>query len=767
MPEETTWVDREGAGRAGPGSSLRSLLGKRTADVLAKAGLVTAGDLLGWYPRDYLEARLSTARLREGEHLVVVAEVLKAVVAPVRSNPRKKLLRATVTDGTTEIDLTFFSHWGPAKDLTPGTLAVFSGRAGTFNGRWQLSHPDYQVIQDSVRHQQILPVYRSVDRLTSWQIGTAMGIVLDAVGELEDPVPDELVRRHGLCDRTTAVRLIHQPRAWGDLTTARARLRYDEALVLQTALVQRRLTAARDEGTARPGRSGGLLDAFDAALPFPLTEGQRVVGEELAHDLASPVPMHRLLQGDVGSGKTVVALRAMLQVVDSGGQAALLAPTEVLAAQHERSVRAIMGPLAEGGLLGGADEATRVVLLTGSMSADARRRALSEAASGQAGIVIGTHALIQEHVQLADLGLVVVDEQHRFGVEQRDALRAKASRPPHVLVMTATPIPRSVAMTVFGDMETAILRELPAGRSPIRTHVVRQGSGTWMARMWQVVAEAVAAGRQAYVVCGRIGDSDSPSGEETEDGFVEAPPEGVGGAAGAEDDLGARGHEGADARAGARRPDAVSLLQAYDLLVHATPQLEGVRLGLLHGRLAGDEKDAVMRRFAAGEIDVLVATTVIEVGVDVPNATVMVVLDADRFGISQLHQLRGRVGRGEHAGTCFLASTVEPPGDDGDVPVAWQRLQAVAGTTDGFVLAEHDLELRGEGDVLGASQSGRRRRIRMLRLADPRDVELIAEARDDAQDLLRDDVGLAAHPRLAAWLADTLDDESAAYLERG
>ncbi|WP_029211943.1 ATP-dependent DNA helicase RecG [Arsenicicoccus bolidensis] len=773
MAGETTWVDREGADRAGPGSSLRSLLGKRTADPLDKVGLVTAGDLLGWYPRAYLEAKLSTTQLREGEHLVVVAEVLRAAVAPIRSNPRKKLLRATVTDGTTEIDLTFFSHWGPAKDLTPGTLAVFSGKAGTFNGRWQLSHPDYQVIQDSVRHQQILPVYRAVDKLTSWQIGTAMGIVLDAVGDLEDPVPDELLRRHGLCDRTTAIRLIHQPGAWGDLETARARLRYDEALVLQTALVQRRLTAAADEGTARPGRPGGLLDAFDAALPFPLTEGQRIVGEELAHDLASPIPMHRLLQGDVGSGKTVVALRAMLQVVDSGGQAALLAPTEVLAAQHDRSIRAIMGPLAEAGLLGGADDATRVVLLTGSMSTDARRRALSEAASGQAGIVIGTHALIQEAVQLADLGLVVVDEQHRFGVEQRDALRAKAARPPHVLVMTATPIPRSVAMTVFGDMETAVLRELPAGRSPITTHVVRQGDGTWMARMWQVVADAVAAGRQAYVVCGRIGDSDSPSGDETEDGFVEVGPSaGAGAASGPDGPDGAGGPGGIDDPGGTDddatpRPPAVSLLQAYDLLLHATPQLQGVRFALLHGRLSGEEKDATMRRFAAGEIDVLVATTVIEVGVDVPNATVMVVLDADRFGISQLHQLRGRVGRGQHAGTCFLATPVDPSGEPEGQPVAWQRLQAVAGTTDGFALAEQDLELRGEGDVLGASQSGRRRRIRMLRLANPRDVELIAEARDDAQALLSDDVALTAHPRLATWLADTLDDESAAYLERG
>ncbi|WP_409485288.1 ATP-dependent DNA helicase RecG [Arsenicicoccus dermatophilus] len=757
MAGGVSWSD----GPAEPGASrstpLRSLLGDKTATVLAQVGLETAGDLLGWFPRTYLEPRLSTSRLVEGEHLVVVARVMRASVQPIRSNPRKKLLRATITDGTAEIDLTFFSHWGPAKDLQPGVLAVFSGKAGTFNGRWQLAHPDYQVIgeEGEARLDGLLPVYRAVDKLSSWNLATAMGIVLDAVGEIPDPVPADLLARHELGDLTSSLRAIHQPAGWPDVESARRRLRYDEALLLQTALVQRRLAAVADEGTARPGRPGGLVAAFDAALPFALTAGQRQVGEELARALAEPTPMHRLLQGDVGSGKTVVALRAMLQVVDSGGQAALLAPTEVLAAQHERSIRALLGPLAEGGLLGGAEDATRVVLLAGSMSADARRRALSEAASGQAGIVIGTHALIQDAVSFADLGLVVVDEQHRFGVEQRDALRAKAARPPHVLVMTATPIPRSVAMTVFGDMDTATLRELPAGRTPITTHVVKQQAAAWMDRVWQIVADEVAAGRQAYVVCSRIGGDDAGAADDAPEAAWDTEADEAGGSE--------------------PRPVAVSLLDAHQRLVDATPQLADVRIGLVHGRLSGEDKDAVMRRFAAGEIDVLVATTVVEVGVDVPNATVMVILDADRFGISQLHQLRGRVGRGGHPGTCFLATQVDPdaggaaqlpgaPADEGQ-PLAWQRLSAVAGTTDGFELAERDLELRGEGDVLGAAQSGRRRRVRLLRLT--RDAGLVAQAREDAQGLLGEDPDLGGHPVLAAWLRETLDDESAAYLERG
>jgi ATP-dependent DNA helicase RecG len=463
-----------------------------------------------------------------------------------------------------------------------------------------------------------------------------------------------------------------------------------------------------------------LLDAFDAALPYELTTGQRAVGAEIAEDLARPHPMHRLLQGEVGSGKTVCAVRAMLQVVDSGGQAALLAPTEVLAAQHYRGIADLLGPFGRAGELDSAPDATRVTLLTGSLGAAARRSALASVGSGEAGLVIGTHALLYEGVDFADLGLVVVDEQHRFGVEQRDALRAKANQPPHVLVMTATPIPRTVAMTVYGDLEISTLTELPKGRSPIASHVVPAAEKpAYLDRAWHRLCEEVAAGHQAYVVCPRIGDEPAAS----EDG---------------------------------RRPP-IAVLEMAPLLRDGP--LAGLRIGVLHGRLPAEEKDAVMRAFAAGSLDVLVATTVVEVGVDVPNATVMIVLDADRFGVSQLHQLRGRVGRGTAAGLCLLVTEAAPGSS------ARERLDAVASTLDGFRLAELDLEQRREGDVLGATQSGRRSHLRLLSLL--RDRELIGEARGEAIELVSADPSLEGHPVLREAVTALVDEERAEYLEKG
>ena len=455
--------------------------------------------------------------------------------------------------------------------------------------------------------------------------------------------------------------------------------------------------------------------------------------------------MHRLLQGEVGSGKTIVALRAMLAAIDSGGQAALLAPTEVLASQHHRSITAMLGDLAMGGMLGGSDIGTKVVLLTGSQSTSVRRAALLDAASGEAGIVVGTHALIQKHVQFADLALVVVDEQHRFGVEQRDALREKGARPPHVLVMTATPIPRTVAMTVFGDMETATLRELPKGRSPITTHRVDAAKPNWVDRTWQRVAEEVAKGHQAYVVCPRIGDPD-PGSVLSSDTSDEDADE----------------WEPLDSDDGEDRPAEEPLTGVYTMWhqLSRNPALAGTRIGVLHGRLDAETKEDTMRAFGAGEIDVLVATTVIEVGVDVPNATVMVVIDAERFGISQLHQLRGRVGRGSAPGLCLLMST--DPGER-----AKQRLDTVASTSDGFELARADLFFRREGDVLGARQSGRVNSVRHLRLTRPEDEQIIAAAREDAFALVDADPELRQHPALVAAVATRLDEEQAVWLERG
>ncbi|BDZ43104.1 hypothetical protein GCM10025865_24030 [Paraoerskovia sediminicola] len=539
---------------------------------------------------------------------------------------------------------------------------------------------------------------------------------------------------------------MHEPFEESDWRRGQERLRYEEAFVLQAALAQRRTRAAAQEATARPASDHGALAEFDQALPFTLTQGQRVVGAEIADEIARPRPMQRLLQGEVGSGKTVVALRAMLQVVDAGGQAALLAPTEVLAAQHARTLRSMLGDLAAGGMLGGSPNATRVALLTGSLGAAARKEALLDAASGAAGIVVGTHALLGDKVQFADLGLVVVDEQHRFGVEQRDALRAKARTTPHLLVMTATPIPRTVAMTVFGDLETSSLTEIPAGRSPIATVVVPASNEAWMQRVWSRVREEVDAGHRAYVVCPRI-DPDPPdatgkSGEATgatssdlEDGPDLLDLDGA-----AED-----------------RPPLRAVLEVAEGLA-SVPALAGVRIGTLHGRMPPAEKDAAMAAFASGEVPVLVSTTVVEVGVDVPEATVMVVFDADRFGLSQLHQLRGRVGRGSAAGLCLLVSVAEPGS-----PAA-VRVETMAETTDGFRLAEVDLGLRSEGDVLGASQSGRGSSLRLLRVV--KDAAVIEDARRDATAVVDDDPELAEHPVLAATIAEQLDPEREEFLER-
>uniref|UniRef100_UPI00262F68B9 ATP-dependent DNA helicase RecG n=1 Tax=Streptomyces luteogriseus TaxID=68233 RepID=UPI00262F68B9 len=475
----------------------------------------------------------------------------------------------------------------------------------------------------------------------------------------------------------------------------------------------------------------GLLTAFDARLPFTLTDGQQRVSREIFDDLATEHPMHRLLQGEVGSGKTMVALRAMLAVVDAGGQAAMLAPTEVLAQQHHRSIVEMMGELAEGGMLGGAEQATKVVLLTGSMGAAARRHALLDLTTGEAGIVIGTHALIEDKVQFHDLGLVVVDEQHRFGVEQRDALRGKGKQPPHLLVMTATPIPRTVAMTVFGDLETSVLDQLPAGRSPIASHVVPAADKPhFLSRAWERVREEVENGHQAYVVCPRIGDEEDDPKKSARKKSPEDEAE--------------------------KRPPLAVLDVAGQL---SKGPLQGLRVEVLHGRMHPDDKDAVMRRFAAGETHVLVATTVIEVGVNVPNATAMVIMDADRFGVSQLHQLRGRVGRGSAPGLCLLVT--EMP----EASPARQRLAAVAATLDGFELSRIDLEQRREGDVLGQAQSGARTSLKVLAVIE--DEEIIAEAREEAAAVVAADPELTHLPALRTALDALLDEEREQYLEKG
>ncbi|MFE7904872.1 ATP-dependent DNA helicase RecG [Streptomyces albogriseolus] len=723
---------------------LKKVLGPATAKVMAEhLGLHTVGDLLHHYPRRYEERGQLThlADLPMDEHVTVVAQVADARLHTFASSraPRGKgqRLEVTITDGSGRLQLVFFGAGvhKPHKELLPGTRAMFAGKVSVFNRRLQLAHPAYELLRGDAEETvetwagALIPIYPATAKLESWKIGKALQTVLPSAQEAADPLPGPLREGRGLVTLPEALLKIHRPHTKADIEEARARLKWDEAFVLQVALARRRHADAQLPAVPRRPRPDGILAAFDDRLPFTLTEGQRKVSEEIFADLATDHPMHRLLQGEVGSGKTMVALRAMLAVVDAGGQAAMLAPTEVLAQQHHRSVTEMMGDLAQGGMLGGADDATKVVLLTGSMGAAARRQALLDLATGEAGIVIGTHALIEDKVQFHDLGLVVVDEQHRFGVEQRDALRGKGKQPPHLLVMTATPIPRTVAMTVFGDLETSVLDQLPAGRSPIASHVVPAADKPhFLARAWERVREEVEKGHQAYVVCPRIGDEED----------------------------GAKAKKKSPEDEAEKRPPLAVLDTAEQL---ARGPLAGLRVDVLHGRMPPDDKDAVMRRFAAGEVDVLVATTVIEVGVNVPNATAMVIMDADRFGVSQLHQLRGRVGRGSAPGLCLLVT--EMP----EASPARQRLNAVASTLDGFELSRIDLEQRREGDVLGQAQSGTRSSLRMLAVID--DEEVIAEAREEAARIVASDPDLERLPALRTALDALLDEEREQYLEKG
>ncbi|GAA1516376.1 ATP-dependent DNA helicase RecG [Streptomyces albidochromogenes] len=730
---------------------LKKTLGGTTAKVMAEhLDLHTVGDLLHHYPRRYAERGELTqlADLPLDEHATVVAQVADARVLRF-NNGKGQRLEVTLTDGSGRLQLVFFgkSIYHHQKELLPGRRGMFSGKVGMFRNIRQLSHPAYEMLgadsgADAVEAwaNQLIPLYPACAQMESWKIAKTVDVVLasmEATGwqEIADPLPPALREGRGLTDLPDAFRKVHRPRTKADIAEARDRLKWDEAFVLQVALARRRFADSQLPAVARRPVPGGLLDAFDAKLPFTLTDGQQRVSKEIFDDLATEHPMHRLLQGEVGSGKTMVALRAMLAVVDAGGQAAMLAPTEVLAQQHHRSITEMMGELAEGGLLGGAEQGTKVVLLTGSMGMPARRQALLDLVTGEAGVVIGTHALIEDKVRFHDLGLVVVDEQHRFGVEQRDALRSKGKQPPHLLVMTATPIPRTVAMTVFGDLETSVLDQLPAGRSPIATHVVpAKDKPHFLARAWERVREEVENGHQAYVVCPRIGDGeDDPKGAKG----------GRKKAAAAEEDP-------------EKRPPLAVVEIAEQI---AAGPLKGLRVEVLHGRMQPDDKDDVMRRFSAGDVDVLVATTVIEVGVNVPNATAMVIMDADRFGVSQLHQLRGRVGRGSAPGLCLLVSETH------EASPARARLAAVAATLDGFELSRIDLEQRREGDVLGQAQSGVRSSLRMLAVID--DEEVIVAAREEAAAVVAADPELERLPELRTALDALLDKEREQYLDKG
>ncbi|MFY9335766.1 MAG: ATP-dependent DNA helicase RecG [Mycobacterium sp.] len=730
---------------------LDSIVGGKAARSLDEAfGIRTVDDLLRHYPRKYSHGSKVLGEDDDppepGEHVTFVGEVESAEVRWTNRSPRREYLVITLSQRRPKVTATFFNAKYLKKQLVKGTRLMLSGEVGYFRGTMQLTHPGYLILNSpsgrlggskslktiaasatdqggefdmSPFERDFFPIYASRAKLQSWDIYACVRQVLNVLDPVPEPLPESAVRQRHLVSEDAALRAIHIAESQDERDRARQRLTFDEAVGLQWALAQRRHGELADSGPPAPRRSGGLLAAMTAALPFELTAGQREVLDVISGELAATRPMHRLLQGEVGSGKTIVSVLAMLQMVDAGYQCALLAPTEVLAAQHARSVRDIMGPLAMAGQLGGADGATRVALLTGSMSAAQKRQVREEVAAGGAGIVIGTHALLQDSVEFRNLGMVVVDEQHRFGVEQRDRLRAKAppGLTPHLLVMTATPIPRTVALTVFGDLETSTLRELPRGRQPIATNTIFVNEQkSWLERAWRRVAEEVSRGRQAYVVASRIDESDKPGGEE-------------GG------------------------PAPITAVALYEHLRHGP--LTGLRLGLMHGRLPAEEKDAVMAAFRAGEIDVLVCTTVIEVGVDVPNATVMVVMDADRFGISQLHQLRGRIGRGQHESLCLLATQLPRLSKAGD------RLSAVAATQDGFALADLDLRERREGDVLGDNQSGRPIELRFLSLAEH--LEVILDARELCETVYAGD---PEHPGMAVLAQQFTRSDRIDYLDK-
>ncbi|MCP2030538.1 ATP-dependent DNA helicase RecG [Okibacterium sp. HSC-33S16] len=722
-------------------TKLDSVIGGRTAAAFKRAfGVVTLGDLLEHYPRRYARRGELTAlsELPVGEAVTIVAEVLEVRERTMKAR-KGSILEVRISDGKGVLNLTFFNQAWRTRELRPGARGIFAGKVGDYKGALQLAHPDYELFESSEQDtspsaarkwaETPIPIYPATSTVASWQIHKAMALVLDALPELDDPIPLEVRQRDELLSYGQAIEKIHRPQTDADWHVAQHTLRYREAFLLQAALLQQRQIARLEQTTPRIAVPGGLLEQFDAQLPFHLTGDQTRVGAEIARDMAEPIPMNRLVQGEVGSGKTLVALRAMLATADSGGQSALLAPTEVLAGQHLRSLVRSLGP----------DLSARLfpTLLTGTLSAAEKRKAMLRIVSGQARIVVGTHALLAESVTFYDLGLLVVDEQHRFGVEQRAALRQKSHQPPHALVLTATPIPRTVAMTVFGDLEVSTIRELPAGRAGIETFVagLPEHPG-WIHRVWERVGEEVAAGRQAFVVCSAI-DVNEPDDDDVDPADPNVPVP-----------------ELSEKNPGPPRSTVVGTLAE----LRSIPATAGLRIEALHGRMPGDEKDRIMRAFAAHEIDVLVATTVIEVGVDVPNASTMVVLDADRFGVSQLHQLRGRVGRGQWAGLCLLVTNSSPN------TLARERVDAVASTLDGFELAQADLELRQEGDVLGSAQSGGRSSLRLLRVTT--DGELIARARSDAQALLENDPALTQNAGLRHALAQRVDSTTRAALSK-
>ena len=715
-------------------TKLVDVIGDRTAKaVAAELGYKTVGDFLHHYPRRYVKRGELTdiAKLREGEEATVLAKV-HSVKSRRMANRKQVIVEVIIEDNNREkMSLTFFNQAWREREMRVGRQGLFAGKIGTFKGKRQLAHPDLEWlpgdsdVEDAIEAfaDKYLPIYPATGKFPSWKIAKALEIVIDSLDEVNDFLPESIRDENQFPSLYEALKEVHRPSSIENAEKAKARLTFDEAFLLQITMLKRKTELAKVNAVARRAKSDGALAQFDKQLPFKLTPGQVNVSNEIFKDLYATHPMHRLLQGEVGSGKTIVALRAALNVIDSNAQVALLAPTEVLAQQHYRTIKKQLGDIASKGRLGAPDCAIEVALLTGSMSAQEKREVQARAKSGEIDLLIGTHALLSDAVGFKDLGLVIVDEQHRFGVEQRDTLRAKADTPPHLLVMTATPIPRTVAITVFGDLDISTLNELPLGRTPITTHLINAiTKPNFVDRAWQRIREEVAEGKQAYVVAPRISAS---TPEDVDMDFL-------------------FGEEN-------KQMAAVSEL-APEL---ATGPLKGLKLAELHGKLSADLKEETMEAFSSGSIDVLVATSVIEVGVDVPNATIMVIMDADRFGISQLHQLRGRIGRGESPGLCLLITNAP------EVSLAYERLNAVANTLDGFELARVDLEQRREGDVLGVSQSGSRSHLKLLRVL--RDEAIINLAREAAIITLEEGLTSVLEDEINRLLAE----QEVEYLDKG
>lgn len=718
-------------------TKLVKVIGDRTAKAInSEFGYLTVGDLLHHYPRRYVKRGELTniAELREGEEATVLAKVHS--VKKRRAQSRNSVIVEVIIEDNlgVKMSLTFFNQAWREREMRIGRQGLFAGKISSFKGVRQLAHPELEWlpgdsdVEDAIEAfaDRFIPIYPATAKFASWKIAKAIEIILDSLEELPDFLSAEFKKSYNLVDLLRAFHEVHRPKDLNLADQAKYRLTFDEALLLQLTMLQRKRELLKERTLARTPKTDGILKAFDENLPFELTPGQVEVSKEIFQDLQSEHPMHRLLQGEVGSGKTIVALRAALSVIDSGAQVALLAPTEVLAQQHYLTTQKQLGPLADKGLLGAADNSIGIELLTGSMSATEKREIRNRLQRGEIDLIVGTHALLTDAVSFKDLGLVIIDEQHRFGVEQRDALRAKSETPPHLLVMTATPIPRTVAITVFGDLDISTLSELPLGRTPITTHLVNAlAKPAFVSRAWQRIREEVALGHQAYVVAPRIGGVESNVNEDADMDFL----------------------------FGTESKNMASVTELAPEL--SDGPLKGLRLAVLHGKLPANEKDATMSDFSSGKIDVLVSTTVIEVGVDVPNATVMVIMDADRFGISQLHQLRGRVGRGSAPGLCLLVTnTLEDS-------LAYERLNAVAKTLDGFELARIDLDQRREGDVLGRTQSGVRSHLKLLRVL--RDEAIINTAREAAMKAY--EIGLS--PELERELRKLKEAQEIEFLDKG